>query len=425
MTLDKNKFFFILMSFYPLSIIIGPLISLINTIIIILFYLLFFFKEQHYKFIFKDKNLKILLVIYLYLIANTMISLSYEVGLSRNLGFIRLIFLFLAINYFFYIYPKSSKVFYVWTIIFIIFVMDVYLERFTGSNIFGWGPQEIDGIFQPYGSRVMSFFKDEPIAGSFIYGLIFIIIGCLFILQKKKINYFYLFLAFIFLLSIVITGERSNTIKVMFGIFLFILIIDFMKLKTKLLLLTILIGSIIVVVSNSGYLKNRYVGQLYYFIAEKDSKNLQNSLYFKLYRSGINVFKNYPIMGVGNKNYRVESCGDVDKVIKYNYKCTTHPHQIYIELLSEHGFLGTSFLIFTFFLLIFRNFKKIIQSQNYIQIGAFVYLLSIFLPLIPSGSFFSDFNITFFFINLSLLYAVNKKTNIFYVEKKTKNSNFE
>ena len=178
-------------------------------------------------------------------------------------------------------------------------------------------------------------------------------------------------------------------------------------------------------VSNSGYLKNRYVGQLYYFIAEKDSKNLQNNLYFKLYRSGINVFKNYPIMGVGNKNYRVESCGDVDKVIKYNYKCTTHPHQIYIELLSEHGFLGTSFLIFTFFLLIFRNFKKIIQSQNYIQIGAFVYLLSIFLPLIPSGSFFSDFNITFFFINLSLLYAVNKKTNIFYVEKKTKNSNFE
>ena len=332
MTLDKNKFFFILMSFYPLSIIIGPLISLINTIIIILFYSLFFFKEQHYKFIFKDKNLKILLVIYLYLIANTLISLSYEVGLSRNLGFIRLIFLFVAINYFFYIYPKSSKVFYVWTIIFIIFVMDVYVERFTGSNVFGWGPQEIDGIFQPYGSRVMSFFKDEPIAGSFIYGLIFIIIGCLFILQKKKINYFYLFLAFIFLLSIVITGERSNTIKVMFGIFLFILIIDFMKLKTKLLLLTILIGSIIVVVSNSGYLKNRYVGQLYYFIAEKDSKNLQNSLYFKLYRSGINVFKNYPIMGVGNKNYRVESCGDVDKVIKYNYKCTTHPHQIYIEL---------------------------------------------------------------------------------------------
>ena len=52
------------------------------------------------------------------------------------------------------------------------------------------------------------------------------------------------------------------------------------------------------------------------------------------------------------------------------------------------------------------------------EIGAFVYLLSIFLPLIPSGSFFSDFNITFFFINLSLLYAVNKKTNIFYVEKK-------
>ena len=102
-------------------------------------------------------------------------------------------------------------------------------------------------------------------------------------------------------------------------------------------------------VSNSGYLKNRYVGQLYYFIAEKDSKNLQNSLYFKLYRSGINVFKNYPIMGVGNKKLQSRVMWRCRQGYKIHYKCTTHPHQIYIELLSEHGFLGTSFLIFTFF----------------------------------------------------------------------------
>ena len=93
------------------------------------------------------------------------------------------------------------------------------------------------------------------------------------------------------------------------------------------------------------------------------------------------------------------------------------PHQIYLEFLSEHGLIGTTILLLTFFILIFQNLKVIILSQNYIQIGAFVYLLSTFLPLIPSGSFFTDFNITLFFINFSLMYSVCKNTNIFAQKK--------
>ena len=103
---------------------------------------------------------------------------------------------------------------------------------------------------------------------------------------------------------------------------------------------------------------------------------------------------------------------------KFKYKCTTHPHQVYIEFLAEHGALGTIIILSLFFLLIFQNLKKIIYSKNFIQIGAFIYLLSCFLPLLPSGSFFTDFNITLFFINLSFMYAINKSTNIFFVEKK-------
>ena len=57
--------------------------------------------------------------------------------------------------------------------------------------------------------------------------------------------------------------------------------------------------------------------------------------------------------------------------------------------------------------------RNIIDSKNYIQIGTFVFILVNFIPLIPSGAFFSDFNITFFMLNLSLMYAVSNKTNIF------------
>ena len=68
-----------------------------------------------------------------------------------------------------------------------------------------------------------------------------------------------------------------------------------------------------------------------------------------------------------------------------------------------------------------KNLKIIILSQNYIQIGCFIYLLINFLPLLPGGSFFSDFKSTFFWLNLSIMYAVNKDTNIFYLMYKNHN----
>ena len=70
-------------------------------------------------------------------------------------------------------------------------------------------------------------------------------------------------------------------------------------------------------------------------------------------------------------------------------------------------------LLSILFSLTFRILRKIIETKNYIQIGALIYILINFIPMIPSGAFFSDFNITFYMINLSLMYAVSNKTNIF------------
>ena len=133
----------------------------------------------------------------------------------------------------------------------------------------------------------------------------------------------------------------------------------------------------------------------------------------KLYKSGIHVFKNNPWLGVGNKNYRVETCKAEKNLIYKEYWCLTHPHQVYIEMLSEHGIIGTIIILSIIFYLTFRIIRKIINSRNYIQAGCFAFLMINFIPLLPSGSFFNNFNITLFMINFSLMYAVNKETNIF------------
>ena len=421
MTNKFNKIFFIFFSILPLSIIAGSTVSLINLFLLIILYCYIFFDQQHYKIFKNNTVLRLLIFIYLYLIFNSIISINYEIGIIRNLGFIRLILFFILINYFFYNYPKNYKIFNIWSLIILIFVFDVYLERFSGTNIFGWGAIEINGIPQPSGNRVVSFFKDEPIAGAYLNAFIFLISGYLLSKLKNKqlgIVIFFLIILVLFF-SVLITGERSNSIKAAICIILFIGFLDFIKTKYKIIILTILASSIILVIINSNYLKNRYLGQMFSEVfIEKESNFFEKNIYMKLYKSCFNVFKNYPVFGVGNKNYRVESCKNKEEIIKYNYQCTSHPHQIYIELLAEHGIVGTLILLSIFFFLIFKNLKIIILSKNYAQIGCLLYLLINFIPFIPSGSFFSDFNITLFFINFSLLYALNKKTNIFYVEKK-------
>jgi len=63
--------------------------------------------------------------------------------------------------------------------------------------------------------------------------------------------------------------------------------------------------------------------------------------------------------------------------------------------------------------LIFSKIKKTLSSSNYLQIGSLIYLLTIFLPLLPSGAFFSDFLQTLFILNLGIFYAASSTTNLF------------
>ena len=412
---EKNNylnFYYLLFTLIPLSIILGPSVSLLNISMFCLYYFFKDFKFNRFNYIFKNKILILLVLLNVYLILNIFISLDPIESMLRNFGFFRFIIFFIAINYFFFKTSYNFSVFKTWLIIFAIFIFDVFFESFFGENLLGYGTLE-----NPHGTRIVSFFKDEPIAGAFINGFLFLIFGYISLLLKKK-NNFYKYLSLIifviFLISVLITGERSNTIKAVLGFSIFFLFLDFFRIKFKIFFFLVTLSLISLIISKSDFLKNRYVGQIYSNIVNEEQRNdfFDNNVYIKLYKSGLIVFENHSLFGVGTKNYRVATCGK-DKLIKEDYYCSTHPHQIYIEFLAEHGIIGSLICFSILFYSIFKNFGKIISSKNYIQIGSFVYLLINFVPIIPGGSFFSDFNITFFMLNLSLMYAVDNKTNIF------------
>ena len=398
------NYFLILFSLIPITIIAGSAISVINILLIdISFIFLIVYKKEY--FFLKNKTIIYFFILYIYLIFNSFISLDYSEGFLRNFGFLRIIILFAAFNYFFLDDSFLKKIFRFWSIVIIVVIIDTMVEAFMGTNILGFG-----GI--SYGYRIVSFFKDEPIVGGYLNGFYLIIIGFLLSESKDKNNYFIFILSIIFIISILVTGERSNTIKAILGIIIFFILYKNLDIKKKIIFITSMIILISTLIFNSSYLKSRFVNQIISIdLAAYNAGPKKDNIYFILYNSGFEVFKNNKLFGVGNKNYRVETCNKSNKNDKYF--CTTHPHQIYFELLSEHGLIGSFVILLIFYKLIFSKIMGTIFERNYIKIGSLIYLILVFTPIIPSGAFFNNYLLTIFAINLSILYASDKKLNIF------------
>ena len=328
----------------------------------------------------RDKKIQLLFILYLYLIFNSFVGIEFSNSVNRNFGFIRFIIFFAAFNYFFFNYKNFYKIFIIWAIVIVIVILDIYYESFMGHNILGFG----------YGDRIFGFFN-KPIAGSYVISFYLLVIGFLYEFSKNNnylIKYLIFIISIIFLLSIVITGERSNTIKAILAFIVFYAFIKNFSFKEKIISLISALLLISVVFANSSFLKMRYIGQLLIYFQEKDEliNYYYKSPYLNLSRSGIEVFKKYPYFGVGNKNYGFETCWDKE-TYNPNYHCNSHPHQIYSEFLAEHGILGTVISLFIFFKLFFALLRKIDITKNAIQFASFIYILTVFIPILPSGAF--------------------------------------
>ena len=153
----EYKFIIFLFSLMPISMIVGQGVFLINIVMIAIFMIVKLVILKNYDFT-KNLSFKLLLILYLYLLFNTVISLDAEFSFLRNFGFIRFIFLFVAINYFFFSYKNKNTFLKFWCFIILIVITDSYIEYFLGKNILGYG-QDI------YSDRIVSFFKDRANCG--------------------------------------------------------------------------------------------------------------------------------------------------------------------------------------------------------------------------------------------------------------------
>ena len=422
-----KQFIIFLFSLLPLSLILGNTAITLNIIIIDLFFLFTCYHQKKWSWI-KNKYLYFFIFIWIYLILNSIISTNIfhtfdyieqhivypqKESIIRSIGFIRFIIFLFAVEYFFINSKKFfNQIFLYWTIIIFIVLIDIIFERIFGFNLLGFK--------SPSSHRIVSFFKDELVVGGFVLGFSFLISGFLFKLtkndSKKKI-----FSSIFFCLTIIcvyLSGERSNFIKTLIIASIILLLINdaHIYIKKKYIFLLLIIGiALPTLISEDIY--SRQIG-----FFKRIQKYDQGSIYEKFghikhfvhYDVAWQIIKDYPIFGIGNLKFRY-ICHDKKyvntKITKTHMRCSNHPHQVHLEILSEQGVIGYLIIIFAIFNLLINSFKVYFKSGDIIHLSSILYVVTFLIPLLPSGSVFSTFNATIFWINFSLVHAFINKPN--------------
>ena len=396
-----------------LPLIILPITLLISSgaadfviILSVILFLLNSIKNKNFYWI-KDKYFILLFIFYIYLLVNFYFSQSREESLGRAFGFIRFPLFIMSVKYFFLKdFSKINLIIRFWVIIITIVLVDALIQYQYGKNILGY-PVLIMGDQV----RLSSFLDKEYKIGGYLLVFSFVIFSYFAETIFKKSFYNKLVILSFYLLSLTIiylTGERSNFIIFCLCSILFIFFSDF-KVKYKIVSLVFLLIYILFLFKFYPKLKIRFVDQTKDIIYSQKlnfKESILQSHYGAHYITAYQIFKDYPFIGSGIKTFRVV-CED-KKYENYNIpkiknRCTTHPHNVILEFLSELGIVGTLLFLLFFIYLLFTNVISFFKNKNNFLLGLIICSSLFYFPMLPRGSFFTNWNATIFWTAISLL----------------------
>ena len=145
---------------------------------------------------------------------------------------------------------------------------------------------------------------------------------------------------------------------------------------------------------------------------------LRKSSHNRIFWTALIIWKEQPLTGQGFKSYRLKCVELLAKDIvnkkenkgeAQNITCANHAHNYYLEILTEAGVLGlSSFLIFFIILLknsynfLRKSFKNMNQDAFLVIPLILIFFLGVW-PIQSTGSFFTTWNATGFWLNVGIL----------------------
>jgi O-antigen ligase len=385
----------------PIFFLLGPFfVNLISVLFSILF--LFISIKNNNWFWIKLPFVRIFFFFWLYLIFNSFFATDSIASFKAAFGFVRFLLFALAIGFHGFRELNFNKVIKIWFIIILLFCFDIYFQYFFTVDIFGFE--------QHHAGRLSGVLGKELVAGSFLAQIFAPVLGLIvFLIFFKKLKYIKKFLLisslFYILLGCLITGERMNFIFLTSLILiLFSSILFYKKQFNKFFLLILLLFIIFISAFNfSKNVETRYkeFGSIV--------TNITDSSWWKLYNSAYRLWLNKPLTGYGLKNYRVNCDLELTDINTENphQLCSTHPHNLYLELLSETGLIGLLFFLsffFIFFKKIFTKIKfKLRDLNTLIIVSCSISIFLILWPIKTSGSFYTSWNGLFLWLLLGIV----------------------
>ena len=332
----------------PITLLTGPFLPDLSISIIGIIFLYIVISNKDFQYL-NNTFSKIFFIFCFYLIINSIFSDFSYFSLKSSLFYFRFGVFSLAIWYLL----NNQKDLLNNFLIFLIIGFFIGLAAGTYQYIYS---ETIFGLPNPskVHFRLLLLTSDNAILGQYFSRLLPLLIGLL-ILKKRfvKIHYFLFFLLFVSTdLIIFISGERTALgLLVISSTF----IIIFMKRLRLFRLITIACSIILILIISmySPKIKERHIDytlnqlglnekseKIYLF-----SKDHENFIF-----TSWNMFNDNLIVGVGPNNYR-KMCGEIDYGLN-EFSCSTHPHNNYIQILSELGIFGFIFLLLAVFYLI-------------------------------------------------------------------------
>ncbi len=409
--IDQKILLYIVAAVIPLMSISIFLADLIISILSIFF--LIFLIKNNFSIFFKNSFFLLFLLFYFLSIISSLLSENILFSLKSSLPLIRIIAFIFLISYLFEKQNGIIEIFYSFIkYTFLILVVYGFVTYFnTYNNLVSKGLLDVSNI------RLTLPFSDEAKLGSYlvrIYGVFL----ALYLIKKRKNNfenYLFFFLSLMTSIIVLLSGERTSLFFMILFMFicLTLLNIDF---KKKVIFLTpiILLASIFLLL-NSNLSKR--------IMFDKNNEinfSSKNIIIFTAqhtahYKTGLNMFFEKPLIGQGPKMFR-KLCNRYDYfeiIIKKNGDmytgCSSHPHNTYVQLLSETGIIGAIIFSLGFFHilinfvkhLIFLFFKKGKKLTDY-QIVINVTALIVFWPFSPNGNLFNNWMLIIYSLSITL-----------------------
>ena len=417
----KNQLFFFntvptwIIILMPALLISGPFLSDLGLSLVVISFLINSIKNNLKKY-YNNYYFKFFFIFCLILILSSLLSDNILISLKNSLFYFRFGIFSLC---FWYLLEKNifllKYLFISMLLCFSSLIVDGYFQFFFGKNLFGYA------LYNDY--RVSSFFGTELILGSYLARL-FPILFALFILldQSKKNKLILFFMTVVFILSeglIFISGERLALFFMnLSAVYIILMLKEYRIYRLWTYILSLCL--IVVMMSFFPNSKHRFVDQTVYdFTRNTDDKvyifsKPHNDMYISAYR----IFLDNKFFGVGPRQFR-NTC---DEYSVSEYSCETHPHNTYIELLSEAGIFAFLVVAGLFILISYLSTKhfvfKLIRDRKGIINDFEVCLLSAVIislwPFSPSGSFFNNWmSIVYYFpVGLLLWQRAKYKTSI-------------